>query len=191
MILRPTTGTKGRDQGVASYNSFREWCGFGRFEHLDQLSSVMSNSSGQLMGQLYGSVDAIDLFTGALSEWPLEGAQVGPTLGCIIGRQFEALRAGDRLWFESSLGPHAFSPSQLASIKQVPLARLICANSDRIDAIQPQAMRLPHPVFNPLVPCEALPEVDLSLWMEPQVAAALGGEGEREGDEEESDDGFR
>lgn len=123
------------------------------------------------MGELYESVDDIDLFTGGLSEFPLEDARVGPTFACIIGRQFQALRSGDRFWFESSTGAHSFTIGQLNSIKQVTLARLICANSDRLDAIQPLAMRLPHPVVNALQPCASLADVDLSQWLEPAPVA--------------------
>lgn len=153
---------------MASYNSLREFCGFGRFESFDQMDGTMSNRSVQMMSQLYETVDDIDLFSGGLSEFPLAGAQVGPTFACIIGKQFQTLRSADRFWFESSGGPHAFTPDQLNSIKQFTLARLICSNSDRIDLIQPLAMRQPHPILNPLQECQSLPELNLSLWMEPR-----------------------
>lgn len=127
----------------------------------------MDFDSCETLASLYANVDDIDLFTGGLMERPLDGAQVGPTFACIIGRQFELLRSADRFWFESSSGLHSFSPAQLHSIKQVTLARLVCANSDNVFAIQAQAMRLPHPILNPLVQCVDLPDVDLSLWFEP------------------------
>lgn len=124
------------------------------------------------MASLYDSVDDIDLFTGGVSEFPLEGAQVGPTFSCIIGRQFEKLRAGDRFWFENSQGPQAFTMSQLDSIRQVSLARLMCANGDNIVTIQQMALHLPHPVLNPQLLCDALPDLDITLWSDQPLTSA-------------------
>lgn len=36
----------------------------------------------------------IDLVTGALSEAPIEGAALGPTFQCLLGRTFHNLRLG-------------------------------------------------------------------------------------------------
>lgn len=120
-----------------------------------------------MMAALYEAVDDIDLFTGGISEFPLEGSQVGPTFACIIARQFQQLRAGDRYWFESSMGPQAFSIAQLESIKQVTLARLLCANSDNVLTIQQSALNMPHPVLNPRLLCNSLPDLDITLWYDP------------------------
>lgn len=137
------------------------------------------------MMELYESVDDIDLYSGGLSEMPLVGqGQLGPTFGCIVGHQFGQLRRADRYWFESSQGAHAFSLAQLDSIRQFTLARLVCANSDQIWAIQPLAMRLPHPIYNPLVGCQDLPDLDLSLWAEP-LAAAVAIPAQRETEEDD------
>jgi len=156
---------------VASYNAFRQWCGLGRFETFEELKTVMSNGTSVMFAALYRSVDDIDLFSAGLAEFPLEDALVGPTFACMIAHQFRTLRQADRFWFESSAGPHAFTPRQLATIKQVTLARIICTNSDRyarnpMDTIQVYAMRLPHPVTNPQVSCSELPDVDLMAWQE-------------------------
>lgn len=127
----------------------------------------MSNRSTIMMATLYEHVDDIDLFTGGISEFPMEGSQVGPTFGCIIARQFQQLRAGDRYWFESSIGPQAFTIAQLESIKQVTLARVLCANSDNVQTIQQSALNLPHPILNPRLPCNSLPDLDITLWFDP------------------------
>lgn len=55
------------------------------------------------------SVDDVDLFTGGLSEKPNRGALVGPTFGCLVGRQFHYLRRGDRYWYENDIPPSAIT----------------------------------------------------------------------------------
>lgn len=149
---------------MPGYNAYRDWCGLGKANKFNDLRAHMRGLSAEIMSNLYESADDIDLFTGGLSEFPLDGAQVGPTFACIIGRQFESLRSGDRFWFEGSQGLQAFTLAQLDSIKQVSLARLLCANSDKISTIQEQALRLAHPVLNPRKSCDKLPDLDMSLW---------------------------
>lgn len=158
---------RGRDQGVPGYNAYRDWCGLGRVNNFEDLLGSMNSQSIAAMAQLYECVDDIDLFSGGVSEFPISDGQVGPTFACIIGKQFETLRAGDRFWFETSMGPNAFTMDQLNSIKQVSLAQLICANSDNIVTLQQQALLLPHPIYNPRQFCASMPDLDISLWFDP------------------------
>jgi len=58
---------------------------------------------------LQSHVNDIDLFPAAIAERPLDGALVGPTFACILGRQFQDLRQGDRYWYENT-GPFQFTP---------------------------------------------------------------------------------
>lgn len=48
--------------------------------------------------KLYGIPDNVDLFVGGILERPSYGAAMGQTFSCILGKQFEALRKGDRFW---------------------------------------------------------------------------------------------
>ena len=56
----------------------------------------MPNWQASRMAKLFPSTDDIDLFSGLISEKPLSGAMVGPTLACIVGLQFRHLRQCDR-----------------------------------------------------------------------------------------------
>ena len=48
------------------------------------------------MRSVYTNVEDIDAFTGAISEIPVSGGLVGPTVACILGLQFKNLITGDR-----------------------------------------------------------------------------------------------
>lgn len=76
----------------------------------------------------FSHVNDIDLFTGAVSETPLDGALVGPTLACIIGLQFKALKVGDRFYYENNEPFAGFRLSQIDQIKNTTLAQVICRN---------------------------------------------------------------
>ena len=53
-------------------------------------------------------MEDIDIFIAGVVENNCEGGLVGATFACMIGRQFRALRHGDRFWYETS-GPEGFS----------------------------------------------------------------------------------
>ncbi|OPL33488.1 hypothetical protein AM593_09419, partial [Mytilus galloprovincialis] len=69
---------RGRDHGLPSYNAFREHCG------LSTVSQWNPNAD-----------------EGAITENKVHGGLVGPTFACLIGEQFEALKKGDRFWYET------------------------------------------------------------------------------------------
>merc|ERR1712150_206805 len=92
--------------------------------------------------------DDIDLFVAGLAEDRVPGGLVGPTFACIIGRQFNRLRKGDRFWYENS-GAYSFTEDQLSQLRRVTLARVMCSNGDNITTIQPHVMELPFREANP------------------------------------------
>ena len=46
---------------------------------------------------VYAHVKDLELWSAGISEIPLQDRLIGPTLSCVIGRQFHNIRFGDRL----------------------------------------------------------------------------------------------
>ena len=61
----------------------------------------------------FRDVNDIDLFLALIAEDPDNGQLVGPTLACLIGKQFHHLKFGDRFWYENGLGEQAFTKGRL------------------------------------------------------------------------------
>jgi hypothetical protein len=45
-------------------------------------------------------VHDIDLYAGGMTEKRVPGTYVGKTFACILGKQFQNLKQGDRFWYE-------------------------------------------------------------------------------------------
>lgn len=131
---------RARDHGLAGYNKYRVKCNLTRAKTFEDLSGEIPMKLVKRLSSLYESVDDIDLFTGGMSELPVHGGIIGPTLGCIIGMQFSRLKRCDRFWHETGDPFIRFSPPQLAEIRKMTLAKVICQESDSIDVIQRNAM---------------------------------------------------
>jgi peroxidase len=113
---------RGRDHGLADYNTVRAAYGLPRVTNFTGITSDVQVQ--QALKKLYGDVDHIDLWVGGLAENHLAGASVGPTFARIIADQFERLRDGDRFWYEN-----AFTGADLTSLRSTTLATVIRNNS--------------------------------------------------------------
>ena len=114
-----------RDFGVGTLNEVREALGLAPYTDISQITSDPGTLQA-LRDAFNDDVDAIDLWTGGLSEDHVPGAMVGETFRTIIAIQFQALRDGDRLWFENQ----GFDAATLQEIKQTTLADIILRNTD-------------------------------------------------------------
>ena len=118
----------------------------------------------------YGTLETVDLFVGGLAEEPVEGGLVGATFACIFARTFEAVRDGDRFYYENNDETTGiFTANQRAEIEKASLSRVICDNSDNIQTIQPNAFL----ANRERVSCSQLPQINLNVWQEATEAPDL------------------
>ncbi|KAB0801447.1 hypothetical protein PPYR_05801 [Photinus pyralis] len=154
---------RGRDHGLPGYTNWRQHCGLERPKHFSDLADDIDQDALANIQQIYRDVDDIDLYTGALSERPLEGGILGPTLTCLITDQFIRMKKGDRMWYENPYKPQGFTLEQLGQIRLTTLARIICDNSDNVDQVQPYVMQRIYE-GNEYTPCIEIPRPDLTKW---------------------------
>lgn len=115
---------RGRDLGLGSLNQTRVALGLKAYSSFAEITSDASIAAS--LEAAYGSVDNLDLWIGGLAEDHGQGAMVGETFQIIIANQFEALRDGDRLWYENQ----GFDRRTLDQINNTKLSDLIQLNTD-------------------------------------------------------------
>jgi len=134
---------RARDHGLPSYKHWRSACGLSEVKTWDDLYDIMDFQRVHALKRVYQSIEDIDLKPGALAENHVPGSLLGPTNICLIGRQFEKTRKGDRFWFEIQNEIGSFSKSQLHQIYKSSMSRIICENSDSITEMQFHSFKIP------------------------------------------------
>lgn len=129
---------RGRDHGLADYNSVRVALGLAGVTSFAQITSDTALAS--TLESLYGDVNNIDLWVGALSEDRLAGSSLGELLTAGILHQFKVLRSCDRFWHQSD----ADLVDVLAQIEDTTLSDIIMANSS-ISTLQDNVFFIPTP----------------------------------------------
>ncbi|XP_048237467.1 peroxidase-like [Haliotis rufescens] len=151
---------RGRDHGLAGYGYWRRFCGLSQVTNIMAITEIPYDVRLKL-ASIYSSPNDIDLFTAAMSETPVSGGLVGPTLACLLGRQFQALKTGDRFWFEEDNDYVRFTPAQLGEIRKVSLSLVICHGTNT-EQLQAQAFIK----SSTLVDCDSIPTLSLEHWRE-------------------------
>ncbi|MCB1866739.1 MAG: peroxidase family protein [Chromatiales bacterium] len=113
---------RGRDHGLPTYNDMREAMGLARKASFDEISDDPRVRAR--LAEAYASVDEVDLWVGGLAETHVEGAMVGELVRTILSAQFEALRMGDRFWYERVL-----TRMELDEVRSTTLADVIRNNT--------------------------------------------------------------
>jgi peroxidase len=115
---------RGHDLGLPTLNETREDLGLTLYSDFSQITSDQGTVSA--LEKVFGSVDQVDLWTGGLSEGHATGAMVGETFQQIIAHQFEALRDGDRFWYQEQ----GFDAQTLHKIEHTTLSDIIERDTD-------------------------------------------------------------
>jgi len=115
---------RGRDHGLADYNTLREALGLPRAQSFYDITS--DHRLATKLHRLYHSVDNIDPWVGALAEDHVPGASVGELLRTGLADQFERLRDGDRFWYEND---PRLSRADVREIGNTTLADIIRRNT--------------------------------------------------------------
>ena len=92
---------RGRDHGLADYNTCREHLGLEKYVSIKDITC--NKDLCAILTELYGSVDNIDLFVGGIIEKPKGHSVLGHVFHEICRDQFERIRDADRFWYERRL----------------------------------------------------------------------------------------
>ncbi|XP_035245667.1 eosinophil peroxidase-like isoform X2 [Anguilla anguilla] len=153
---------RSREHGIPGYNEWRRFCGLSEPQNVEQLAQVMNNTDlAQRLLQLYGTPANIDVWLGGVVEPFVPGGRVGPLFACLIAKQFQNIRQGDRLWWQNE---GVFTSRQRASLASVSLARIICDNTGIRDV--PRDPFLYRPRGSGYANCDTIPAFDLTPWIE-------------------------
>ncbi|WP_094674510.1 peroxidase family protein [Hydrocoleum sp. CS-953] len=120
---------RGRENGVADINTFRNAIGLSPYTDFDELTGGDSELAAKF-ASVYDSIDDVDLWIGGLAEQDVNGGVVGETISAIIIEQFSNLRDGDRFYFENDQYLKELKGILDKNIDKVSLANIIEDNSD-------------------------------------------------------------
>ncbi|WP_191970129.1 peroxidase family protein [Methylobacterium planeticum] len=115
---------RGRDLGLGTLNETRADLGLAPYTEFSEITDDQATVAA--LREAFGTVDAVDLWTGGLAEGHPLGSAIGETFATIIGAQFERLRDGDRLWYQND----QFDKHTLDSIEHTSLSDIILRNTD-------------------------------------------------------------
>ena len=115
---------RGRDLGLGTLNETRRALGLKAYTSFEAISSDATTAAA--LKAAYGDVNKVELWIGGLAETHLAGAMVGQTFDLIISKQFEALRDGDRLWYQNQ----GFDAVTLKEIEATTLSSLILKDTN-------------------------------------------------------------
>ncbi len=129
---------RGRERGIADYNTIRASLGLPRLSSFDELT--VSAEEADLMESVFGDIDNVDAWVGMLAEPHLDGALFGNLVTTMMERQFQVLREGDRFYFENM----DFSTEEMDEIFAISMRDILMRNTS-ISIMQKEVFKaIPH-----------------------------------------------
>lgn len=156
---------RGRDHGLPGYTHYRLLCGQSAVSTFQQLADTIPQEIVDKLSKLYEQPGDIDLVVGLMAENAMTGSLIGPTTTCLIKEQLWRTKAGDRYFYSNMDETGSFTKRQLAELKRVSLARLLCDNAG-INSIQKDVFQPPS-TSNPTVSCDEIKKINLEAWQDP------------------------
>ncbi|CAJ0963301.1 unnamed protein product, partial [Mesorhabditis belari] len=166
---------QGRDHGIPGYTAVRASCGLGKIRAFHELEDYFQEEIKlETITNLYDDVADIDLLVGVMAEKANKGSLFGATMGCILGKQFQRTRRGDRFWYENYFAGSAFSENQLDEIRKTQLAQILCKNLD-LTRVQPHVFMIEDLYENMGIDCKSsmFDEFDVKEWRDGEVRQEL------------------
>lgn len=121
--------TRGRDHGVNDYGKLREAVGLRPYAGWDDWAADNNVSAQRVesLKRLYNNDFAkLDAYVAGLLEKPWQDSSLGETFTRATAIQYEALRDGDRFYYENRL---AGSPDLLAEVNRTTMADILERNT--------------------------------------------------------------
>ena len=142
---------------------------------MDKPAEINQQRWTDLLG-VYELPSDIDAFTGGLAETAPSDGIVGPLFACIIGKQFERLRDGDRYFYthqeDSASSARPLKPVARENILQRSLAAVMCDNIPTLTEIQKRVFSLPGQ-DNPAQPCASFTKLNFEGIAKEVIAEVL------------------
>jgi len=130
---------RGREHGLPGYNQLRLALNLAPAEGFADITSDVSLQTA--LASMYGSVDEVDSWVGALAEDHLPGASVGELLAVGISEQFVRMRDGDRFFFQWD---DAFSTAEREALAATRLSDVLARNTS-VASLQENVFVVPEP----------------------------------------------
>jgi len=151
----------GRDNGLQPYYLYYELCTEIKITKWEDLLDTMTIESVKALQSVYASVFDVDTYVGLALEKRCQ-SYVGKVGKCLVRKQFEISRAGDRFFYSLPDGAYPFTRHQRQFIYNFNYASVLCTTTNMRE-VPSKAFEVPT-WRNRMIRCKK--DVDLSAWDE-------------------------